>query len=126
MEVSFFLAKIFGIYLIITALAVMVNKDHYKAAYKELKRDRIETHSMGAIALILGLLVVGFHNIWVGWPVLITLIGWVMLIKGVMALVAPDMLLKFAKDMGVPDALQIYGFAGVVVGSFLVYLGFFV
>lgn len=126
MEVSFFLARIFGVYLIITALAVMVNKDRYKNAYKELKRDKLETHVMGAIALILGLLTVAFHNVWIGWPILITLLGWAMLLKGAVVLIAPDLMIKFSKDMGWASSTHLYGFAGIIIGAFLIYIGFFV
>jgi len=126
MEVSFFLARIFGVYLVITALAVMVNKDRYKDAHKELKRDKLQTHSMGALVLILGLLTIGFHNVWVGWPILITLIGWVMLVKGSMILIAPDLMIKLSEDMGWNDSINLYGFAGMLMGAFLLYLGFFV
>lgn len=126
MEVSFFLARIFGMYLIITALAVMVNKDRYKSGLSELKRDKMETHLMGVIPLILGLLVVSFHNVWVGWPILITLVGWMMLIKGALILIAPDLMLKFTKDMGFLEAINLYGFSGIVIGAFLLYIGYLV
>ena len=126
MEVSFFLAKIFGVYLIISALAVMVNKDRYKDAYKELKRDKLQTHVMGSLALVIGLLVVGFHNVWVGWPILITIIGWSAILKGSMILIAPDLMIKFSKDMGWDDSMNLYGFAGLIIGAFLLYIGFFV
>ena len=126
MEVSFFLARLFGVYLIISALAVMVNKDRYKDAYKELKRDKLQTHVMGSLALVIGLLVVGFHNVWVGWPILITIIGWSAILKGSMILIAPDLMIKFSKDMGWNDSMHLYGFAGLIIGAFLLYIGFFV
>jgi uncharacterized membrane protein HdeD (DUF308 family) len=126
MEVSFFLARVLGVYLIIMALAVMVNKERYKAAYKELKRDTMEVHLMGMIILIFGLLIVSVHNIWTSWPILITVIGWGMLLKGMLALIAPNLLLKFGKDMGIPETINLYGFAGIIIGAFLTYVGFFI
>ena len=126
MEVSFFLARIFGVYLIIAALAVMVNKNRYKKAYKELQRDSMETHLLGALPLTAGLLVISFHNVWVGWPILITVLGWAMVIKGALLLIAPDLMLKFTKDMGLVEIINLYGFAGIVIGAFFVYIGFLI
>lgn len=126
MEVSFFLARVLGSYLVVMALAIMVNKERYRMAYKELKRDTMEIHLKGLVSFVLGLLVVSIHNIWISWPILITLIGWGMLIKGAVTLIAPNLLLKFSKDMGVSETLLMYGFAGLIIGAFLLYVGFVV
>jgi hypothetical protein len=40
----------------------------------------------GLLSLGFGALVVGFHNVWTGLPVVLTLIGWGQVLKGVVRL----------------------------------------
>lgn len=48
----------------------------------------------GFLSLSLGALVVGFHNVWVGIPAVLTVIGWGQLLKSVIAFVFPQLSLK--------------------------------
>lgn len=43
----------------------------------------------GVISLMIGGLIVAFHNVWSGPPVLLTIIGWVLLLESVLCFVAP-------------------------------------
>src|SRR5438309_10246403 len=43
----------------------------------------------GFLNLLLGAIIVGFHNIWSGIPVVLTLLGWGVLIKGLIRVCAP-------------------------------------
>ena len=44
----------------------------------------------GMITLLMGSLIVSFHNVWTGAPVLLTLIGWVYILKSAILLLRPD------------------------------------
>lgn len=48
----------------------------------------------GLLTLYCGALVVAFHNVWTGLPVVITLIGWGMVLKATVRLVAPGLGLR--------------------------------
>ena len=49
------------------------------------------TYLNGMILFLAGLLVVRFHNLWTGgWPVMITLVGWVILISGLFRMFVPE------------------------------------
>lgn len=49
------------------------------------------TYLNGMILFLAGFLVVRFHNLWTGgWPVMITLVGWVILIGGLFRMFVPD------------------------------------
>src|SRR5215469_3388044 len=41
-----------------------------------------------------GALVVSFHNVWTGWPVVLTLLGWGIVVKGLVRLIAPELGLR--------------------------------
>jgi hypothetical protein len=48
----------------------------------------------GLLTLNCGALVVAFHNVWTGLPVVITLIGWGMVLKATVRLAAPGLGLR--------------------------------
>lgn len=125
-DVSLFLAKIVGIYMLVIALAILVNKDRYKKLAKKHEFSTIELHIMGTLGLVGGLLIVLTHNVWSGWPIIITIFGWLALVKGALTLILPEMIVKFSKDMGFENALALYGFAGLMFGAFFIYIGFFI
>jgi len=81
----------------------------------------------GFFALLIGMLIITFHNVWVSdWPVIITLIGWLSFLKGAVFMLASDVLqgiLKYVKK-----ATMYFTIAGVIwllVGVYLIYVGFF-
>ena len=43
----------------------------------------------GLLALVSGLAILNVHRSWTGWPVIVTIIGWLMVIGGAIRLVLP-------------------------------------
>jgi hypothetical protein len=48
----------------------------------------------GMLSLMVGSIIVSFHNVWSGLPMIVTLIGWAQVMKGLIALVAPAVSMK--------------------------------
>ena len=48
----------------------------------------------GMLSLLVGSIIVAFHNVWSGLPMVLTLIGWGQVLKGLGALVAPAVSMK--------------------------------
>jgi hypothetical protein len=48
----------------------------------------------GFLNLAMGAVIVGFHNTWSGLPAVLTLVGWCLLIKGMIRFCAPKMALR--------------------------------
>ena len=46
------------------------------------------------LSLWFGSIVVVFHNVWSGWPLMLTLIGWAQLLKALIGFVAPQVALR--------------------------------
>jgi uncharacterized membrane protein len=52
----------------------------------------------GLLTFVAGLATVIFHNIWVAdWRVIITIFGWIMLIKGILLVLLPSAMIKTTK-----------------------------
>ena len=63
--------------------------------------------------LVVGLMIIYAHNLWVGdWRVLITIVGWAVLIKSVFMILLPSFLLGITKSL--KNLSWIYAFGGVV------------
>lgn len=91
MLTTLILAKLFGFYFIIIGAALALNQAWYQKAINEMANNNGLTMLAAIITLILGLIGVALHNVWVNdWEVWITLLCWLMLIKGVIRTVFPS------------------------------------
>jgi vacuolar-type H+-ATPase subunit I/STV1 len=88
---TIFLAKLIGLYCVIVALTMMANRRTMVYAVNALIRNPPLVLLSGVIAVALGLAVVVSHNVWSGGtlPVVVTVVGWLSLIKGVVLFVVP-------------------------------------
>lgn len=124
MEVSIFLARVIGIYMIIMAISILVNRNRYLSMVKEISKSPLIHMAVSSMALVIGLLMVSVHNVWSGWELLITLFGWLALIKGAFNLLLPDFAIEVAQSFKNENFLNLAGFSYIVIGAFLAYVGF--
>ena len=61
----------------------------------------------GFITLIMGTLIVAFHNIWTGVPVILTLIGWGYILKSTIIFVHPEWNLRSMKSVEAAHPMKI-------------------
>lgn len=122
MDLSTFLGQVVGAYLIVMGLSLFINREEIQKAVREFAGANASLVFYGAIALILGLMVVLSHNIWDGtWRTIVTVIGWIVLLKGATAVLFP----KLLRDTGsFFSKASMLNFAGLVVLAFGVYLAF--
>ena len=96
METSIFLAKLLGPYCIIVAVGVLFNLRTYQRVMEDFCKNSALIYLGGILALLIGLLIVLFHNIWVAnWTVIITIFGWLGIIKGAWLIILPNTAAKF-------------------------------
>jgi uncharacterized protein YjeT (DUF2065 family) len=92
---SVILAKILGIYFLAIGLAFIIYPSRFKRMYQQTVKDENFLFLGAILALLIGAVIVSIHNRWVlGWPLIITLLGWWSLLKG-FALLAYPPLIKF-------------------------------
>lgn len=117
-------AKLFAAVYITYGLGLLISGDYYKKAFAEVFENSGFKLIGGIMALVAGMLLVTYHNVWEGgWPVVITVFGWLALVKGVMFIVFPKHL-DFWKGVVSKMNLQVLGFALLVVGLLFGYAGF--
>jgi hypothetical protein len=83
-----FLSKLIGLYLILISLAMTAHKQATIESMIALIHNTPALFVIGVIAVAAGLAMVLSHNVWSGGvlPVIVTLAGWSLLIKGVLLL----------------------------------------
>jgi hypothetical protein len=83
-----FLSKLIGLYLILISLAMIAHKQATVMSMNALVHNAPVLFVVGVIAVAAGMAMVLGHNVWSGGaiPVVVTLTGWLMLIKGSMLL----------------------------------------
>lgn len=125
METSYLIAKLLGAVYTAVGLGILLNKSHYNSMMRDVIGNATIMYFGGVASLTVGVLLVEFHNVWVqDWPVLITIIGWIALVKGVLLLLKPDVVKGLAQFW--MNRLHIVGVAALVLGLILGYYGFMV
>lgn len=127
MEISIFLARVIGLFCVISAVAVMGRYKEYLAIEKEASKNLILVHFSGFTILILALLVVVSHPVWAkDWRVVITLLGWSILIKGILRIFFPKFVVRMIEKKQNNKWFILGEMAFLLIGFYLLYYGFIV
>jgi hypothetical protein len=90
MEISYFLGRALGIYLLIVSLSMLFNHRVFFNTFQQWNEQPGTITLTAFISIILGILMVLVHNIWVlDWRIIITILAWLTLIKGIVRLNFP-------------------------------------
>lgn len=127
MDISFFLAKALGLYMLIIGISLLINKDTLYAVMKDITQQPAVFYLSAVIALIIGILMVVSHNLWAfNWRIIITLMGWTAFIKGTFNILFPQRAYKLVEQFSNhKSAYLISTIVTLVIGLLLAYCGFF-
>ena len=124
-ETTMHLAMLMGPVLFVLGLSFAVNKDMYVAWRKELKGKNMTLFFMGVVELVAGLAVVLGHNSWTSFSeILVSVMGWGMLIEGLMLLLVADAYVKLASKMLMPSLIKVGGVVALALGAYLTYVSY--
>ena len=121
---SIFLAQILGILFFVFGVEMLVNGKFVTAVVEESIQNRGLLWVMGFIALLLGAIMVLAEEVWVGWPIVVTIIGWLTFIKGVLITLFPNSMAKWYRAWNRPGLMVWGGAVATLLGIFLIYAGF--
>lgn len=122
-----FLSKLIGLYCLLVALSMLTHKEETVAAVNSLFHSPTVLLIGGLIALVIGLATVLGHNIWSGGApaIIVTLFGWVALIKGVIILfLPPEVAAGYFAALHYEQLLYLYAALMLILGVYLTYAGF--
>ena len=127
METSLFIAKIFGLLYLVVGAGLILNRKVFQQIMDDFCKNAALILYGGIFSLGIGLVIVLTHNVWVtGWPVIITIIGWIAIIKGVWLIIFPNTVSAFMQAYQKNENLLIAQSVGALIfGIVLTYFGFF-
>jgi hypothetical protein len=74
---------------------------------------------------VIGLLIVTYHNRWTkNWTVLITILGWIALFKGICLIAFPQFVHSLSERMFTDFGATIFPYASLCLGLLFAYFGF--
>ncbi len=122
-NISFFLAKFWGWYLIIFFAILSFNPKRIIQILKDLE-DQKFTILISFIAIIIGLLNILFHNIWeADFRLIITIIGWISLFIGLSLFIFPKQTISFLAYVNIKFVQLLYMLL-LLVGLYLLNKGY--
>jgi hypothetical protein len=126
LQTSIFVARLLGPLFLLIGAAVLANEKTFRALGKEVLRSYALLYLFGVLDLAAGIALVLVHNLWVrDWRVLITVIAWIFIARGLVRIFAPDQVRKMgAKFLRKPATFQVSALASILLGAVLSYCGY--
>lgn len=124
---SYLFAQILGFYFLIMAVILLARVGFYRRLLMGLSADYGTIVTVSSFALIMGLLIVITHNFWIEEPhiLLVTIIGWLLLISAVLWLAFPDTMAAYCKKLYAGAGYYVLVAIFAVIGILLIAKGFY-
>ena len=123
-----FLSRLIGLYSILVSLSMVTHKQATVEMVTVLVHNSPLLFIVGLITLVAGLAMILGHNIWSGGalPVIVTLIGWLTLIKSLLFLfLSPEAAVGFYLGrLHYEQLFYMYDAIALILGVYLTYGGF--
>jgi hypothetical protein len=123
-----FLGKLIGLYLVLIGLVMVAHKQSTVDTLVAMVHNPELMFLSGVLAIAAGLAIILGHNIWSGGalPLIITLVGWTALIKGLLLFFLPPDTAPQVLLVGIQNDQLFYLYSGIVLvlGVYLTYAGF--
>jgi hypothetical protein len=122
-----YLSRLLGVVLLIAAALMLIDKNTVIAAAVALGNDRIVTLALGIVRVVVGAGIVLIHNLWTNgfWPLMVTLCGWLLLLRGVAILFLPsEVFASLVASAHIDEFYYAYAAIPLILGAYLSLRGF--
>jgi len=127
MEFSMTLARVIGPVLVLVSLGALLNMKRFMGMVNDFLKNEALMFYAGVVHLVLGLVLVMKHNYWVGsWEVIITILVWLVLVKGALIVVFPEQAVEISKSWKSKNMLTFWAVVDLIVGGALIYVSYLV
>ena len=117
--------QLFSLVYLAIGIGMLISPDFYKKLFTDFCENAAVMYLGGIMALVIGYLILAFHNTWTkDLSVIITVIGWLALVKGILILVRPKMMIALTKAMLKENTLKIMATWVILLGLAFSFLGF--
>lgn len=124
---TIFLARLIGVFAVLLSVSEFAHKQAMVATAAALVRDRPLLFVLAMLGLLAGLALVLAHNVWSGGalPVVVTLFGWILLLRSAVLLFLPgDAIVQMIDFFRFEQLFYLYAAITLLLGLYLSYAGF--
>ncbi|MEC7838459.1 MAG: hypothetical protein VX777_00305 [Chlamydiota bacterium] len=126
MDISIFLAKVFGIYLIVSGLLYAFKHNTMRYVINDYFDNNAVVMLGGIMSLMIGILLMVSHSVWEpNWKIVITVFGYMTFFKGIMHLFFPSTASSWASKMTDGSYFVYISIVTLMLGIYLTYVGYF-
>lgn len=125
METSIFLARVIGLVIVISTAAVLIRYKESLSFEEESVKNPLFIYLSGFVILIIGVLLVVSHSVWtLDWRVIITILGWLVLLKGAGRIFFPNAVRRLIESKRRNRWFILGEVVVLLSGFYLLYYGF--
>lgn len=126
MQTSTLIARLIGPIVVVADLVALGNPKAMRELAQEFLAGRALLYIAAFLALLGGLAIVNTQNVWTaGWPVIITILGWLAVIDGVIRAAYPALSKSIGEAMLAREAvLRVTGGIQMLFGAYLMFEGY--
>jgi len=126
MPPAVFIARLTGPSLLVIGVGVLLNEANYAAMIAEAAHSPTLIYLSGLLTLPLGLAILNVHRAWTAdWRVVVTVLGWLLAISGVIRIVLPQFTATAATALYSTSAgLMVFAVVMFVLGGYLSFEGY--
>lgn len=125
MNASIAIAQFLGILFVGVSISIIIDKKNISAALREIVKNQGTLWMWGFIVLTIGAVFLVLNHTWTPrLPLVITIVGWLTLIKGLYILIFPKSTVSLYEKCNKDSVLLSGGVIAFILGLALLYLGF--
>ena len=123
---SVIIARAVAVIYLAVAAGALIRKNYFSDIMSGLSSNMALLYLSGMLATLIGIVIIHAHNAWTSdWTVLITVVGWAALIKGVVIIACPDFFRARLAFWSLPIINRILPWLCLALGALFAYCGFF-
>lgn len=126
MDLTLFLAAIWGPVMGALGVGMFVSRSYYIKIYRDIERDALAVLVCGIALMGVGIIQVMFHNVWGNaLESIVSLLGWGALVKGTVLLVLPKVADRMGDQWVKMKMLPLAGAVMLAIGGYLTWFAYF-
>ena len=126
MDLTTFLAQLWGPVILAAGIGVFLNGAYYVKIDRDIEKGPLALLMFGLFGMTAGIAQILFHNAWGTIPgIVVSLLGWGLLIKGAVFIVAPRFVDKTGDMWAKKSLVPVSGTLMLVIGAYLSWIGYF-
>lgn len=126
MGTAILISKIIGVIYLAFGIGMLVNPSFYRREIPKLLENSAYLILGGFLAVVFGFLILEGQYTWTSdWTIVITILGWIAILKGAMLLAFPNSMKMYKPLFESKVFMNILTPMVILMGAVFIYLGFF-